>query len=90
MAAGVPVVSTSVGIAGVAATPGLHHLGADDAEGFAQAIRRTLADPAGAQERARAARALVESTYDMSAVARAHEAALALAVRAHARRGGDA
>jgi glycosyltransferase involved in cell wall biosynthesis len=90
MAAGVPVVSTSVGIAGVAATPGLHHLGADDAEGFAQAVRRTLADPAGAQERARAARALVESTYDMSAVARAHEAALALAVRAHARRGGDA
>jgi glycosyltransferase involved in cell wall biosynthesis len=88
MAAGVPVVSTSVGIAGVAATPGLHHLGADDAEGFAQAVRRTLADPAGAQELARAARELVETTYDKSAVARAHEAALALAVRAHARKRG--
>jgi glycosyltransferase involved in cell wall biosynthesis len=86
MAAGVPVVSTSVGMAGVAATPGLHHLCADDPEVFAEAIRRTLADPAGAQERARAARALVESTYDMSAVVRAHEAALELAVREHARK----
>jgi glycosyltransferase involved in cell wall biosynthesis len=90
MAAGVPVVSTSVGIAGVAATPGLHHLCADDAEGFAEAIRRTLADPAGARERARAARALVDSTYDLSAVARAYEVALVLAIGAHARKGGDA
>jgi polysaccharide biosynthesis protein PslH len=90
MAGGVPVVSTSVGIAGVAAMPGVHHLCADDAESFAEAIRKTLADPAGAQERARAARALVESTYDMTAVARAYEAALDLAIRAHARPGGDA
>jgi len=73
-------------MAGVAATPGLHHLCADDPEVFAEAIRRTLADPVGAQERARAARALVESTYDMSAVVRAHEAALELAVREHARK----
>jgi glycosyltransferase involved in cell wall biosynthesis len=87
MASGVPVVSTSVGIAGLAATPGVHHLCADDPEAFAEAIRRTLADPAGAQERARAARALVESTYDMAAVGRAYEAALELAVDAHARRG---
>lgn len=90
MAAGVPVVSTSVGISGIAATPGVHHLCADDAGSFAEAIRRTLADPAGAGERARAARQLVESSYDMRAVARAHEAALELATRAHARRGGVA
>lgn len=88
MAAGVPVVTTSVGIAGVAATAGVHHLCADDAADFAQAIRRTLADPGGAQVRVHAARALVESTYDVSAVARAHEVALELAVRAHTRRDG--
>jgi polysaccharide biosynthesis protein PslH len=90
MAAGVPVVSTSIGMAGVAATPGVHHLCADDAEGFAEAIRRTLADPVAALERASAARALVGTTYDMTAVARAHEAALAVAVREHARKRGDA
>lgn len=67
MAAGVPVVSTRVsgipelvrdGDTGLLAEPG-------DAAALAAVMRRTLRDAAGARERARAARRLVEREFDI-------------------------
>lgn len=63
LAAGVPVLSTEFGIRGLDLTPGEHvALGAPDE--LAGAIRTVLADPAGAEARARAGRERVEAVYD--------------------------
>lgn len=70
MAAGVPVVSTSVGAEGIDAVPGKHLLVADTASDFADAIHRVLADRELALSLSRAARALVASRYDWSAIGR--------------------
>jgi glycosyltransferase involved in cell wall biosynthesis len=64
MAAGVPVVSTRMGLEGVAAVPGEHVLLADDPPAFAAAVLRLLADPALAARLAARARELVEERYD--------------------------
>lgn len=63
MAAGVPVVSTRIGLAGIAAEPEHHALVADSAADFAAAAVRILRDRSLAQGLARAARALVEGRY---------------------------
>lgn len=64
MAAGVPVVSTSLGLEGIAARPGEHALVGDTPAAFAAAVLRLLEEPALAEQLARRARALVEARYD--------------------------
>lgn len=63
MAAGVPVVSTSMGAEGLECTHGKDILIADTADEFAQAIARILTEPEFAKEIAQEARALVEQRY---------------------------
>jgi glycosyltransferase involved in cell wall biosynthesis len=69
MAAGVPVVSTTVGLEGIAATPDEHALLADEPAAFAAAIVRLLDDPAERARLAWHARALVEARYDWGQLA---------------------
>ncbi len=69
MAAGVPVVSTGIGLEGVAAVAGEHALRADSPAAFAQAVLRLLDDPALAARLAARARALVEERYDWTRLA---------------------
>jgi glycosyltransferase involved in cell wall biosynthesis len=69
MASGVPVVSTRMGLEGVAALPGEHALLADAPAAFADAVLRLLAEPALAARLAARARALVEERYDWTRLA---------------------
>jgi sugar transferase (PEP-CTERM/EpsH1 system associated) len=69
MAAGVPLVSTTLGLEGIAAQPGEHALVADDAAAFAAAVARLLASPDRRQQLAARARALVEARYDWARLA---------------------
>ena len=63
-ACGVPVVSTSVGVEGLALETGKEVLVADDARSFASAICDLLSDPVRRAKLAQAARARVEALYD--------------------------
>jgi glycosyltransferase involved in cell wall biosynthesis len=63
MAAGVPVVSTTVGYQGIDLTPGEHILVADSDADFADAVVRLLQDVDLRQRLAVAGRRLVEATY---------------------------
>lgn len=63
MAAAVPIVSTSVGMAGIDAKPKTHYLEADSPEDFAAAIRRTIAAPATSAKMAGRARSMVRKRY---------------------------
>lgn len=63
-ARGIPVVSTTVGVEGIDATPGTHLLVADSPQDFAQALVRLLNDRSEAVRLASAARQLVEARYD--------------------------
>ncbi|MBX5491934.1 MAG: glycosyltransferase [Chloroflexi bacterium] len=69
MAAGVPLVSTTLGLEGVAARPGEHALVADHAEAFAAAVARLLDAPSLRQQLAARARALAETRYDWAQLA---------------------
>lgn len=84
-ARGVPVVSTSVGIEGIAARPGEHALVADDDRAFAEATARVLQDRSLAQRLATAARALVLERYDTAVVGQLQLDALRRTLVAHAR-----
>jgi sugar transferase (PEP-CTERM/EpsH1 system associated) len=68
MAAGVPVVSTSIGAEGIALAPGLDALVADEPAAFAAAVLSLLRDPAGRALLAERGRRLVEGSYSWSAV----------------------
>ena len=74
MALGRPVVSTTVGVEGLDVVPGRHLLLADDAEAFARAVVRLLAEPALGAGLAQAARALLEERFSWSQVAAQFEA----------------
>jgi sugar transferase (PEP-CTERM/EpsH1 system associated) len=63
-ARGIPVVSTSIGVEGIAARHQEHLLVADTPRDFADGVVRLLRDRSEAMRLARAARALVESRYD--------------------------
>jgi polysaccharide biosynthesis protein PslH len=63
MAAGLPVVSTSKGSEGIAASDGRHLLLADTPEDFAGAVARLMGDRGLAEHLARHARQLVEERY---------------------------
>jgi glycosyltransferase involved in cell wall biosynthesis len=70
MAAGVPVVSTEFGVAGLAARPGREVLLGSSAGELAAAAASVLTDPARAEALAGAARQLVVDRYDWSVLAR--------------------
>ena len=67
-AAGVPVVATTAGAAGLAGRADEHLLVADDPATLATQIGRLLVDPALAQRLAAAGRALVAARYDWSVI----------------------
>ncbi len=68
MSSGLPVVSTTIGIEGIAATPGREALVADDPKNFASCILKLLADPARALSLATRARLLVEQRYEWAVI----------------------
>jgi glycosyltransferase involved in cell wall biosynthesis len=70
LARGVPVVTTTVGVEGIAATDGEHVLVADAPAAFAAAVVRVLEDRTVAERLSRAGRSLAIRSYDTSAVAR--------------------
>jgi glycosyltransferase involved in cell wall biosynthesis len=61
LAAGIPLVSTSVGVRGFDLREGDHFLGAEDPEGFCRQILRILRDPARADPLSRRGRDYVRS-----------------------------
>jgi glycosyltransferase involved in cell wall biosynthesis len=63
MAAGLPVVCTSVAMAGMAFEPEEHYLLADDPVDFARQVRRLIDDPVLAAAIARRARSRITSAY---------------------------
>jgi glycosyltransferase involved in cell wall biosynthesis len=63
MAAGVPVISTSMGIEGIDAVPGEHALIADSPSDFAKAMEQVLIDPAVALKLSVNGKQLVEEQY---------------------------
>lgn len=69
MAAGVPIVSTRLGMEGIGAEPERHYLAADSADAFARAVERLLDDAALRARLAIEARRLVRERYDWRAVA---------------------
>jgi len=69
-AAGLPVVSTTVGARGLDVTDGVEALIADGPDDLAAAIRTTLDDPSAAAARAVAARRLAADRYDWATLAR--------------------
>jgi GT2 family glycosyltransferase/glycosyltransferase involved in cell wall biosynthesis len=69
-AAGIPVVSTTIGAEGLAAVDGEYCSLADDPAAFAERVVAILDDPAGAARMAAQARAMVETEWDMAAITR--------------------
>jgi glycosyltransferase involved in cell wall biosynthesis len=69
MAAGTPVVSTTVGAEGLPGEPGRHLLIADSPTAFAEAVISLLRDPVRRDAMAMAARQFVVDRFDWSAVA---------------------
>jgi glycosyltransferase involved in cell wall biosynthesis len=66
-AAGLPVVSTPVGVEGIDAVPGVH-LSVVDRTDFATTMVRLMKDPADAHAQARAARHFVQDRYDWAGI----------------------
>ncbi len=69
MAMGTPVVSTALGVEGLAVTRGKHFLGADDPHEFADAVLSLLGDAARRQRLAISARRLVAENFSHKAAA---------------------
>jgi glycosyltransferase involved in cell wall biosynthesis len=87
---GKAVVSTSVGAEGLALESGRHFLAADTAHDFAHAVIRLLRDAARRRALGDAGRALVETNYSWSKVARLFEARCEEVVAEHAYAGREA
>jgi polysaccharide biosynthesis protein PslH len=68
MASGLPILSTRLGMEGLAAEPGEHFLAADSAADWIASLRRLLDDRALRQRLAVNGRALVERYYDWSTI----------------------
>ncbi len=83
---GVPVVSTALGVEGLALADGVHVLIADDADAFAQAVVRLLTDPTAQATLGAAGRQAVRTHYDWEGLWPAMEAALGAALDAGRRR----
>lgn len=67
LAAGMPVVSTSMGMEGTGFEPSIHLLVADTPQEFAASVRRLLLDRTLARSLVRNAQALLAERYDMKA-----------------------
>lgn len=81
-ASALPAVSTSLGLEGAEAMPGVHCERADDPAAFAAALAGLLRDPARRAAQGAAARALAVARYDVRVVLGALEADYAAAVAA--------
>ncbi len=68
-AAGVPVISTSLGIEGINAEPERHFLQAETSQAFVQQVRRLLNTPTLGEQLAHYARSLTETQYDWKILA---------------------
>ena len=68
-----PVVTTTVGLEGIAARPGADVLVEDDAQSFAEAVTTLMNDPALQNQLAENGRRLAEEKYDWRAVLKAME-----------------
>ena len=68
LASGRPLVSTTMGAEGVAIVPGEHALLEDTADGFAEAVVRTLSDDELAGRLGASGRVLAEQVYDWRAI----------------------
>lgn len=66
-AAGLPVISTSLGAEGLDATPGTHYINADSAEQFVSAISRLLENPGQAAQLGAAGRCIYEQRFTWEA-----------------------
>jgi glycosyltransferase involved in cell wall biosynthesis len=64
MAAGLPIVTSSVGLEGIEATPGREVMIVDDPAATASTVVQLLQDPGRRQRLGQAARRLAESRYD--------------------------
>lgn len=64
MAAGLPIVTTTIGLEGIEAVPGRDIVVADDADAMIAAVCRLLDDPSERRRLGTAARRLVETQYD--------------------------
>ncbi len=73
MAMGCPVVSTSLGVEGLAVRDGVDYLAADTAPGFAASVLALLSDASQRQTLASTARTLVVERFDWSQVTRRFE-----------------
>jgi len=73
LAMGRPVVTTTLGAAGLDARHGEHLLIANDATSFAAAVTRLLEDDGFARALGSAGRRLVETRFDWDAIAAGHE-----------------
>lgn len=73
MAAGLPVVSTSVGVAGLDLTPGKHALVEDTYEGLAKASIELLKDKKKAQKIGAAGKKYVRDNFDWKAIVKLHD-----------------
>lgn len=83
-ASGCAVVSTAMGMEGIAARSGEHFIQADATDGFADGVVRYLRAPSLRREHGLAARALVESRYDIRTVYPVLEEGLRAAVASRA------
>ena len=81
-----PVVTTSLGAQGLGAVSERDLLIADGADALAAASARLLSDPVFAEQLGTAGRRLVESRFDMDAVADMHDAIYEAVLQDHARR----
>ena len=68
MALGVPIVSTSLGMEGIDASPGRDYLRADDAASFAQAVQHLLGNTILQRSLASHAREVVKGSYTQATV----------------------
>ena len=76
MAVGLPVISTSIGCAGIGTVPEEHLLIADDPDEFARAVKRLFDDDDLYRRLSRNARKFVEEHYDLRLAAAEMESAL--------------
>jgi glycosyltransferase involved in cell wall biosynthesis len=68
LACGLPVISTRIGAEGLALTPGVHYLAAEEEE-MAQALVRVIRDPEPARTMARHGQKVVRDKYDWDVLA---------------------
>lgn len=85
MAAGTPIVSTTVGVEGLPIVDGTQYLRADEPPAFAQAVVSLLKDSGRRKRMAAEARALVEGQFSYTHAARVFEEAARLAIHSRGR-----